>query len=195
MEHLIIYNDNHWFSPIAISETIDQYKVEMGSPNVYSIGDNFDLANCRKEDIEIVKAYREKFAKYQNYADGNHEVTSKLNVIFPYQYKDKRIVLAHGDFEAWGYQRAIDFRSKPPGASWMKRLFIKPYNEVYDDLINSKIHQDFLDRAEISARPYAANFFICGHKHPQEIKTATTRNGVKVIVLPRGRNIIDLETL
>lgn len=191
MNPIIIYNDNHWYSPISIDSTIDQFKQEMGKSNVFALGDNFDLANCKKSDVPMIIGLRQTAvtAMGWRWIDGNHSRTNLDNLIIRLT---PSIIAVHGDFESWGSEKAIAYRSKPKGASALKRLFVKAYNEAYD-YFNGKITDELLARVDQTAKAYNTKIVIMGHLH--RALNGVTPNGVKVVVLPRGRNVIDLDSL
>ncbi len=197
MKQIVIYNDNHWYSPISIKETIMPALKDSYSEDVFFLGDNFDLANCSKDEVAVVERLRESYKNRMGnrYVDGNHEATDLNNARISVSSLSKRIVMVHGDFESWGPDKAVAFRSKPHGASKFKRMFTKAWNEIYDSMWNRQIRPEFLDRCDVMMDNTYTTVLICGHKHPSQRIDTVTPKGRKVVVLPRGRNEIDLDSL
>ena len=193
MNEIIFYNDNHWFSPIGLKENIASYDKECALPNVFELGDNWDLANCALDMVPHVAEQRAKYkAIFGNRGiDGNHERESITNDFILLAYGTKKVLMLHGDFESWGPDKAIAYRSKPHGASTFKRLFTKTWNDFYDKYFNNKITSDFLHRCQMIALLKGADLVVVGHKHVKE-SIRTNIGPIKIIVLARGRNVIDL---
>lgn len=195
MNKIIIYCDNHWFSPIAIKETIDQVPIDVreNRERLYFLGDNFDRANCKHSDLERLnrlKVQVESWLKDGHHIDGNHELEDLLNTPIIIG----KVCMVHGDFESWGAERALRYRTKPAGSSMIKLLFTKTWNAFYDQFFNSKIKKDFLERSALTAKKHNCTTLIVAHKHPKSLMK-TEFDGVKIIVLPRGRNIIDIDLI
>ena len=180
---LKIYTDLHLFSPMQSKDKI------VNANKSYFLGDVVDLVNCKKKDYSnAMLAYESLKRNALGFIPGNHEAMSKFNDFIKV---DNRILLVHGDFEAWSDKRARKYRSKKHCAGWFKRnLWVKslmlfekigkhkPSKKMINNLVN---HAHFRDCATI----------IAGHKHPKETYDKV-HESVRVIVLKRGYSEIEV---
>lgn len=190
---LIVYNDVHIASPHQ-TYTFDQFKALLtmdlaAKKEVYLLGDIIDAKNCRKDDVLhyldcmnwLILALDER------YLFGNHEAQGSRGARF---IKHDNVILAHGDFEAWGEERAIKFRNSKHGAGRLKRTLVSAIDEARL-FIEAKLSQEHIDRACTLMRDNGCSTYICGHKHSKE-RIVHEAYGMKIIALPRGRNEIEL---
>lgn len=191
---LNIVNDYHLLAPNAlglVGEFLLQVnKIVESGEIVYSIGDNFDFANCEKKSLSFLEDIYRKFVSSKNvfHIDGNH---CRKSIDNEFIIVDK-IIMAHGDFEFWGEKKAIEYRSKPKGAGLFKRKLLVKAIELFEKNYESKINEEFLMRASQLAKNLNCVTYICGHKH-NEVIYDQIYNGIRIMVLPRGFNKIHME--
>lgn len=182
----IIYTDCHELATNLIKT--DVLTVAAAS-NVRLIGDIIDGANCKKSDvnkaIDLINIL--KLRHGDNYIFGNHE---RQGMPAPCYIKLENAVLAHGDLEA-NFQKWLEYRNKAMGASFFKRGVIVNAIEAAEKIINRKPKEDFLNRAANIAKYHGVKTYVCGHFHPDE-KIEVEHKGYRIIILPRGRNEIEL---
>ena len=183
--------DYHLGAPNALG-TVEEFAQEVRRRQpLYSLGDNFDFANMKKSEIEKYRKHYDLFAHMftseVTHIDGNHERISKTNNLIIVD----NVLMAHGDFEFWGEEKAVEYRSKPQGAGLFKRALIVNAIESFERFRTAKIDEDFLNRASTLAKLNGCHTYICGHKHPDK-RIETTYNGVRIIVLERGFCEVDV---
>lgn len=183
--------DWHLGSPAALG-TMEDFKklllekLKIGS--VYLLGDNFDFANMLIEDIPEYQIFYKYILSLPNVYElkGNHERMTTVDEFFVVG----KVLLKHLDFEFWGSEKAIAYRSKPMGASAFKRKFIIPMIESYEEDRTPKLKKDFLIRAAQSAKEKDCSIIIGGHKHPSET-IDIIHDGIRIVVLKRGFSVIE----
>lgn len=182
----IIYTDIHELATNAIKT--DVLKVQ-AAPNVRLIGDIIDGANCKKSEVSKAIDFMNilKARHGDNYIFGNHE---RQGMPAPCYIKLENAVLAHGDLEA-NFQKWLEYRNKAMGASFFKRGIIVNAIEAAEKIIHRTPKVEFLDNAAQIARYHGVKTYICGHFHPDS-KIEVEHQGVKIIILPRGRNEIEI---
>lgn len=164
-------------------------------PNVFYLGDNHDLAECRPDNVVNLTAARQTLEDRagDNYIDGNHERNSKVNKTIIRTIGKTRIVMAHGDFESWGDERAISYRSDTKGSGMLKRGVWVPGLSLYETFVGRSPSKSFIKTASLFAKDHGCNVYICGHLHPKKQFDAIV-DGVRVIILKRGRTVIPFES-
>lgn len=185
--------DWHLGSPSALGaiedfEKLLLEKLKLGP--VCLLGDNFDFANMLEEEIEAHMRFFKHCLMKRGFLhlNGNHERISRSNdVILPCE----NVVMAHGDFEFWGDEKALAYRSKQKGASNFKRKFIIPMIESYEEDRTPKLKKDFLKRAVLLAKSKGCHTYICGHKHPTET-IDIVHDGIRIVVLKRGFSEVNI---
>jgi UDP-2,3-diacylglucosamine pyrophosphatase LpxH len=191
---MLIYNDVHCGSPIEMMNLVEflteMYGDSIEHGRVYSIGDNFDLAGCKPEYVEILKKARAQTIGNHSVAhiDGNHE---RCNLKPEYINITGGVLLAHGDFEKWGYKKSVKYRKKKHGASSFKRKFIIPMIEFAEQFGVNRVTKKFKKRVVKLVGELDCHTYICGHIHPKK-KLDFVYKGIRIIVLPRGRNKVEL---
>eukprot|EP00027_Filamoeba_sp_ATCC50430_P003160 CAMPEP_0168556808 /NCGR_PEP_ID=MMETSP0413-20121227/9082_1 /TAXON_ID=136452 /ORGANISM="Filamoeba nolandi, Strain NC-AS-23-1" /LENGTH=172 /DNA_ID=CAMNT_0008587783 /DNA_START=44 /DNA_END=562 /DNA_ORIENTATION=- len=161
-------------------------------PNEIYLGDNIDMANCLKSEIE--KAQKEhddlKSVYQERMVTGNHSRTLPIGEYYIVNGEFGRVFCTHGDREAnEEYWKA--YRSKPKGAGFLKRTFWVPALEIFEDIYDRSIHTEIFDRMASVAKSNNCTAYICGHFHPKEV-IDVMHNDVRILVLPRGRTELDL---
>lgn len=188
MTKFIIYNDVHLYGPHSLNVEIDTY-VE-GAITVY-LGDNIDMNHVKKKDIpEAMKKLKncwEYFA--ERFCPGNHE----LDMVPGHRsYVTNGICFEHGDYLFWGEERRAKYMAKKkPGANWFMRMFIIATFDSLRKFWPARYDDDFKERAWARATLLTCHTIVMGHKHPTK-KADFSYDGVRIIVLPRGRNELEL---
>ncbi len=188
---LTIFNDLHLGSIYAMKDLAKGLLEGRSDTDTYLLGDVIDLGNCRSEELEqwVHLAIRLSEAYSGRYIPGNHERgllgSHKLYAqIGP-------TILAHGDFEWWGQEKAWANWKEPRGRGPLG-YYAKSVMNWARAFTHSGITQEFLDRVVRLCNGRGATRYICGHRHPPERLTATHK-GIEVIVLPRGRSEVFLD--
>lgn len=179
-----VISDVHLFAPNEIRVTFNP-----SDQSEILLGDVVDMVNCDRKHVNLASAKLELLiSKYfDRYILGNHEASSKTNQV----YIRGSTVFAHGDFESWGDKKAIAYRSKPHGASWIKRTFLVNAIEFAEMLFDRPQGLDFLKRASSLAKKHNCKKFVCGHFHPRQ-RVVTEFDGVIVEVVPRGKTEVEV---
>lgn len=157
------------------------------------LGDIIDLANCSNKQVPEGETAREKLKdRYKDkYLDGNHERYLPIGTYYIFKSeKNGSVFCTHGDNES-NRSRWIDYRQKPHGASIFKRVFVVHAIEIAEKLLSRDMGKDFLDAAAAVAKAKGCSTYVCGHFHPKAI-IDQVHNGIRIIVLPRGKTILDL---
>jgi len=191
---LIIYTDLHLGSSYEI-----QTDLTFGE-NVFYLGDIVDINHCKKK---FVNQYVELASNIQkrakrNYIRGNHEMNIDRKCqeyfngsVLQYFQIYKKVYLAHGDYGLlWPEWKSNRFSSQKLGANVFLRMAsyliekirqIRPYKISKVSL--SRIYNEMIKR-EI-------DIIILGHAHPKK-KIDMVYQGKRIIILPRGKNVIEL---
>lgn len=185
---LRIYCDIHLYSPMDLKIPITDLEKSI------FIGDNVDLANCKKKDHErAMITYNHLKIHSKHWIDGNHERMRENNdYIKMYENKNMdHIMLVHGDFEAWGIDRAQKYRLKKHCAGWFKRnLWVRALKN-FEKIGKHKPSKKMIKNLVAHAKFLNCKTIICGHKHPKDTYDYM-HDGVRVIVLKRGLTEIDV---
>lgn len=156
-------------------------------PNTILLGDIIDLANCKRSDVNVMYAeMRDLQSKLgSRYILGNHERASTIDQILIVTPTSSTIRTAfmHGDFISWGPDRATQYRTKPKGASLLKRTFLVNTIEAFERLIDRSSYKLLTRAAEVAAI-LCVDQVVMGHVHPRS--TIDTFGIPRVTVLPRG---------
>lgn len=182
---LTFYNDIHLFAPNALDFDLRRFSF---GPSFFYLGDIVDLANVRKKDLaEARKLYQWFKSKLNiNWIDGNHERMSMENDVFIATLPGyKRVIMAHGDFESWGSDKAREYRQKLQSAGWLKRTFVVNTIEAYEKALGRSVSKSTAQRAALLAKNYGCTVYVGGHLHVDKIYDQMV-DGVRVIFLPRG---------
>lgn len=185
-DKIIVWADIH----IGAANEIYPNPPYVGTDNEFLIGDIIDLANCPSSWIK----YRaDQLDKYQfgygdRYIIGNHERQGSDGDLFKIiDTISGKAVLAHGDMQSWGQTKAFDYRSKPHGAGFMKRIFWVNALENFERVFDRKYKSGFILRARNLMQACGANTYCCGHLHPKQRVQINVPEG-KIIILSRGRS-------
>lgn len=196
---LAVYTDCHVGAPNELDGIVLKMANDIDSEErrLLSIGDNFDFANVRKKDLTWLRQFQQTFElRCAHSISGNHERLSTANEAIRVNTKSgKKFVFVHGDFESWGEEKAVAYRSKPQTAGFLKRSFLVPAIEWFEENYDRQSKPEFLVRCDSTLTGCDADILICGHLHPKEIKKLKTPLGRKVYILPRGCNELDLEDM
>lgn len=188
MKKYIVYNDVHLFGPHEIDL---EAKMLLESDEALYLGDNVDMNHVRKNDIDYAKDTLWSFAElYEGrFCPGNHE----LDFVPGHRsYVTNGICFEHGDYLFWGEEkRAKYMANKKPGANWFMRMFIIATFDSLRKFWPAKYDDDFKQRAYLRAKEMKCNTIVMGHKHPTNMADFM-HIGVRIIVLPRGRNELEL---
>lgn len=185
MVEYIIYADLHLGSPYEIMEEI------IPSKNTVLLGDNFEMKNILKREFERIKNLRENtMKKIQGiggvFLDGNHELKN-LNKENSFVKRGK-VIFIHGDIIEWKTKTVNRKRNGKivPKFFW---YVIKYYKKLLN--FESQVTEKHLERARVFAKKNGGNIIVMGHFHPKNLVDKVW-NGVRIIVVPRGKTILNL---
>lgn len=184
-----VYSDIHKDSPIAMDINMME-KSGKGVIKSY-IGDNYDLKNCLKDRVQIVKDSITFIKNYFHvFVTGNHELDHERSLAHVY----KKVLFTHGDYVLWGEKKADEYRAKKPGASFFKRKFIIPLFQKYRALFKKvyKLDQEQIERSIQYMKSFNCKYIVMGHTHCSEVQYE--HYGIYTIILvPRGKTILKLD--
>jgi metallophosphoesterase superfamily enzyme len=180
-----VYNDVHLGAPHEMAELFPF------DDDAILNGDIVDYQNCKyhliSQHLDLIKALKRQYG--DKYILGNHELESVHCRGF---YKQDRVLFRHGDHEFWGEEKRDKYMTHAnPGAGWVKRNLVARQFDWLRRLWTARYSNKFKERAYSSAMNENCHTIVFGHKHPR-IKADFMYRGVRIIVLPRGRNIIDV---
>ena len=181
----IVYNDVHIGAPHEMPELIPF------DEDAILNGDIVDYQNCKKSErgihLALIVILKREYG--DKYILGNHELEAVNCKGF---YKTNGILFRHGDWEFWGEEKRVKYMAKAnPGAGWIKRNLIARQFDWLRRLWSARYSEEFLMRAAVSAVDSGCHTIVFGHKHPRK-KADFKYAGIRIIVLPRGRNEIEL---
>ena len=216
-KQLIVVNDIHAGSSIEMLDADRLYDwfitLDMERYEVFSNGDNWDLAGCHKdmvprlrEKIELlIRSYYQPQDYYAKIHQSlvNHErplakgspyavssVAHKRG--FVVSWRGLRILITHGVWEKWGEERTLKYISKKHGASWFKRKFIIPLIECGEEHLGVNKVTDFMrDNCKTLADHFDLDYIVCGHIHPKDIVREKINHKCELLVMPRGMWLFD----
>lgn len=191
MTKYIVYNDLHIMAPHDLGIRPEPHVEQDKDGIVVLNGDIVDLQNCKKKDIPkaimLIRRYRLLYQKH--YILGNHALQAR-----PCQgyYKHNGILFRHGDHEFWGKKKRDAYmRNATPGAGWFKRNVLVRSFSWLRRIWTARYSKAFKERCVESCFAHSCHTIVLGHKHNRKIKDFKYKD-IRIIVLPRGRNILQL---
>lgn len=152
--------------------------------NMYSLGDNYDLHYCSKQNLSRLESLlnTSKVIFKGRHVSGNHccqGITSDY-ALSPC----KGILFTHGDIAEFGIAKALELRCKPRAvkASIWKKLGYFFHGSIPDCMKDGLVQM---------AHSYQCKVIVAGHSHTGKIFDKVI-DGVRVICLPRGKTKIDI---
>lgn len=119
---------------------------------------------------------------------GNHELEFSQRQ-FSFDTETKTL-FTHGHQVFWSEEKINRWAKKKPGRGPIMR-FLALFYSKWRMLKQPKIKDAHMDRAVELAKEFGAVTVVTGHRHPKE-RLYCSKDGVTLIVLPRGRNDIFL---
>lgn len=184
MNQFIVYNDLHIGTDFSI-------EFQSFEKDAILLGDVIDLRGCKKNDVDKFLSIYKNLSINHIYCVGNHEAI--LARIGDY-YVSNNIVFAHGHLQFWGYDKSYKYMKKKHGRSTVGRFFSKAINSVRMAKPFS-MSQEQKNRCVDLCVSTGTDVIVLGHKHPSEKHDfiyENERKNVRIIVLPRGRNVLYL---
>lgn len=158
--------------------------------DVFLIGDIVERKNILKKDVDkqtrLLRKLKDIFGKNMRF--GNH---SLFHEIEKYIHLSSGVTLAHGDFELWGERKAIEYRNKEPGCSWLKYHFLVPAFEEIRHWKPYNLKTEAKERIWKVCRDNNTRNYFCGHTHVSEIQKIMF-GGIEINLLPRGYHKIKI---
>lgn len=187
MRKIICYNDVHEGGPHPVKVQWDFGK------DCFYLGDNIDLSHALKADIPKLLLDLKHFARIfeGRFVRGNHELNA---VDGPDWLKVGNTLLTHGDFIFWPKKYAMHYRMKrPKGTHWLRRwLSLSGLDFLRHFLPEARLSRRLLRKMALMASKHKCSMVVTAHRHPKNVIRAEY-NGIKVIVLPPGRNEVEIE--
>lgn len=190
---LIIGNDIHLGSKHATHTWTDFRSFVAHAHGLILNGDIFDFANCKRSEFEMwrqraleTKAVVE--ANHGHFIRGNH----CLNQIdAPDWVMLDGVMFHHGDMLFWSKEKYTAYRSKKPGAGFLKRWFTPAYDNLrhFADGGPNKLFLENLDKLIVEYPNMRA--IVVGHRHPVS-NIIFEHKGIKCYILKRGIQTIEI---
>ncbi|MBD3313540.1 hypothetical protein GF345_03790 [Candidatus Woesearchaeota archaeon] len=182
MAHYTIYCDLHTGAPHEIP--LDEFTF---TKNTVFLGDNFDLKNCLKTDLEAIIAKRQDVMERCRrtggiYVTGNHSLDDN----HLYDTRDG-ILFMHGDLAI--NHSAKRNTSRRMGRSRIAWSYLKIYYAVVPDSI--PVFNSLLRKAYALAEENDCHTILMGHFHPMRMIEKDYK-GKRIIIMPRGKNEISI---
>lgn len=180
-------NDLHLYAPNSI---LDESVFSPSNSREFYLGDNYDLANCKKSEVKEVQEKVTKLKRLYGgrFISGNHE---RQNDQDKFVLVTESVYTMHGDLIFWGGQKSQDYRSKPHGAGFLKRGVWVNALEAFENGYDRKVNDTDLSRFIDLAVKIDAKRIIVGHLHPSK-QLDIECNGRLLTVLKRGVTELEL---
>lgn len=158
-------------------------------------GDIVDRTASPKKDQETLAAYMKTLIEKWGdaYISGNHEASFFNIKTIRTTASGKKVMFTHGDLIK-DYAKWSAYRLKTPGAGPLKLLWVA-FADTQDwvkDKINTSKLEPMFKNAAAEAKDAGCDYIIMGHLHPTKT-IDVVRNGVRIMILPKGFNSIELE--
>ena len=156
-------------------------------PRSFYLGDNVDV-RWWSPKRSILSAYERLYYFKRMFGDrfvrGNHE----LNMITaPDWIKTNGILITHGDYLFWGKEMADSYRKKERSHNSLARRVSSFFSCTLSHWFQLPVSKKFLQRCAKVARLNGCHTVVCGHWHPKKVRTFISSDGLRVVILPRGR--------
>lgn len=178
------YTDLHLYSIYmdANMHILPTNRQQVLSENAYGLGDIFEVKNAEPNQCNNMQRdydnYKILFAG--RYVNGNHEKTTLTSDLVI----DGHILLTHGDYPMDGAAKSDEFRTSSvrcKGSSLIQKALAN---------INTPISATDAQNMSNYAKNFAGvDMIVSGHRHPA-VKYDQVINGIRVVVLPRGKTIL-----
>ncbi len=183
MKEFRIYSDLH-------KGHIYEIKPEIKfSKNTVSLGDNFDIGNVLRKNLNKLRKLRlETIKKIKSvggiYISGNHSLTHHHSVT-----RDG-IFFLHGDVIHYGDKNSKLRRSKNPGKGKFYRAALRTWKKIKSGECNN-VKNKYLKKAKDLATRNKCHTICMGHFHPRKL-IDINYEGIRIIIVPRGMTKIKL---
>jgi len=180
------YTDLHLYSIYmdADMHILPTTRQQVLTENAYGLGDVFEVKNAEKNQCANMQRDYDKYKVLftGRYVNGNHEMTRDIpNLII-----DGHILLTHGDYAVDGTAKANQFRDsgvRCKGSSFIQKAIANNHTPISAT--------DAQNLATYAQHYNGIDTIITGHRHV-EVKFDQIVNGIRVISLPRGKNLLNL---
>jgi hypothetical protein len=203
-----LINDCHEFGPHALLGSSDRiFEAITKSPYpVAGLGDNFDIKNAKKKEVEIAKIHVLRAANLaymrnvelgftslppqslgEFWLDGNHEIGFGTGT---YTLKVGDTFMTHGHIPQWSREKVHEWEEKEAGAGWLKRNLLVKSVAAFRHLVPITLPESVIEWIEANFTILPKRIYM-GHKHPKEI-TVFKYKSCEIIYLPRGINDVEV---
>lgn len=191
--NIIAFTDVHLYAPHAMQ--VDWHGCL--NPPQYYLGDNIDITNCPLSSLSLARAEAKWMASHfkDRCVKGNHELDAMGEGV-PVFLRVGSTLLTHGHHLFWSEAHVRRYDARKPGmpaykipldlGAWLARL------DGLRHIARPGLTALFCRRVEQLAVTYNVSMIVCGHRHPP-IKIEREVAGVRVVVLPRGRNEVEID--
>jgi predicted phosphodiesterase len=191
LKKYIVFTDCHKFGADPSPNIVfPKTREEVIATNSISIGDNFDLYNAPKKEVENCRKERDEHYRIfgNSCVSGNHDLETDTKSLF--KIVDDHILISHGDVLFWGMDMAMSFRSKKAGSVYLYRVWARAVSK-FRTFTGAGMSEKNIMECVKAAKAVKCDVVVTGHRHCKHMIVAE-RDGVTVINLPRGRNEVYL---
>lgn len=197
MTKFTVVNDIHIGSKYCDDSESEQKLFQLKNDGLTVLnGDIVDLSCCPNKDVKGLKDYQKSLLlKWgDKYISGNHDLIGEQNIIQVIATKSgNKVLFTHGDLVK-DAKKWSEYRYKKAGAGFLKLLWVA-FADTQDwvkDKINTSKLEPMFTSAATWANDYDCKYIVMGHLHPRK-KIEIERDGVTIIILPKGFNTLEIE--
>ena len=193
---IAVYSDVHLMAPHYVSgleseiQSKDLVKERYGVEDVFLTGDIIDVDNCKRKHLQLAKDRVKDLKKIHgaHYLLGNHECQEPERYFFKY----KNVLFTHGHTLFWDLKKIAKWENKKGGMKWWR---YKLYALTHHSGRNGKplkLSTEKIIEFSSLAKSFGCNTIVFGHTHRVYDETY---HGVRIINVPKGRTILDINDL
>ena len=190
MKEYTIFADYHIGHPFGIEPAFSF------NENTVFLGDNFDVKNALKNKLsEIVRLREKTINNCENsggiYISGNHSlepITNKSKLIAI----RNGILFTHGDIIGFGSKSANLYRTLfSPGKNKFFWVILKGWRKLFPGT-SSRFTKKQIKRMIELVKQNNCKTLVMGHFHTKNGVIDFVKNGIRIVVVPRGKTVIKL---
>ncbi len=190
MKKYTIFSDYHIGHPYALKPNFSF------SENTVFLGDNFDIKNALKKDLDKITRLKKETIDNCKKGNGiilygNHSLEPITNRSGLFAIRDN-VLFTHGDIIQWGSKRTHFYRTfYSPGKSKFYWVLLKWWRNLFPGNI-TKLSKKQIRRAVKLAKQNKCKTIVMGHFHPSKGIIDLKEEGIRIVVVQRGKAVIRL---